>query len=142
MNDLYFDMSSGGSKEILVSQLPPDKNWISYALFIRVAKTQNIRIGKFGLFTFVAGDYIYSGSARRSICARVNRHLRSEKKLRWHIDFLLAAPELEITKVRISTMAECQLVAAGGGKVVVNGFGASDCRHDCGSHLRLLSLNH
>ena len=141
MSDLYFEIIAGRGREILPTELPLDKNWISYALFIRVARIEKITVGRFGSFEFAAGDYLYSGSARKNICARVNRHLRPEKKLRWHIDYLLAAASVNIIKVRISTMAECRLVAAGGGEVVVAGFGASDCACGCGSHLRLLRKN-
>ena len=141
MSDLYFELSTGSGGEISPAQLPANEDWVSYALFIQVARTEKITVGRFGLFEFAAGDYIYSGSARKNICARVNRHLRQEKKLRWHIDYLLANASVKITKVRISTMAECRLVAAGGGEVVVAGFGASDCACGCGSHLRLLRKN-
>ena len=139
MSDIYFDITSGaGEREIVAAQLPGSENWISYQLFIRVARPVTIGVGRLGEFRFAAGDYIYSGSARRGLRARVNRHLRSEKKLRWHIDYLLAAAEVEITRVRISTLNECQLVADSGGAVVVSGFGSSDCRQGCGSHLRLI----
>ena len=139
MSDTYFDITSGGGgRKIAQFGLPDTENWKSYQLFIRVARPLTITVGRLGEFRFAAGDYVYSGSARRGIRARVNRHLRSEKKLRWHIDYLLAAAEVEITRVRISTLDECQLVADSGGTVVVSGFGASDCRQGCGSHLRLL----
>ncbi len=135
MCDIYFNISPGEA-EIPSAMLSDDKNWISYQLFIRVERPEKIVVGRLGKFTFPAGEYIYSGSARRGLCARVNRHLRSEKKLRWHIDYLLAAAAVTITKVRISTTNECQLVAESGGEIVVKGFGASDCCQGCGSHLR------
>ena len=136
MSELYFSINRENGSVISESQLPADKNWISYALFISITTPVKITVGKLGEFAFPAGDYIYYGSAKRALCARVNRHLRSEKKLRWHIDYLLAAAAVTITKVMISTISECQLVAAGGGAIVVTGFGASDCNHACGSHLR------
>ena len=138
VSDLYFEMSGEAGVEGVISRLPEGEDWISYSLFIQVGQEETITVGRLGQFTFAAGDYVYSGSAKRAICARVNRHLRHEKKLRWHIDYLLAAASVRIIKVRISTLAECRLVAESGGKVVVSGFGASDCRHGCGSHLRLL----
>lgn len=139
MSTIDFEINKECCRVITPSQLPPDKNWISYSLYIRVDEIEYIRVGKLGSFRFAPGDYIYSGSARRGICARVNRHLRQEKKLRWHIDYLLAAPSVQITRVRLSTASECRLVAEGGGAVVVSGFGASDCSNSCGSHLRCLS---
>ncbi len=138
MSDLYFVMNTCRQGIITAAQLPVGEEWISYTLFIQAASPARIRVGRLGLFEFAAGEYVYSGSAKRGICARVNRHLRSEKKLRWHIDYLLSTPGVKITKVRISTLAECQLVAEAGGTVVVTGFGSSDCTQGCGSHLRLV----
>ena len=118
--------------------MPSGIPWISYSLFIQIEKTQIITVGRFGRYEFISGDYIYSGSARKNLLARVNRHLRKEKKLRWHIDYLLNAPTVVVVKVLVSTILECELVAAGGGSILVSGFGASDCRSCCGSHLRIL----
>ncbi|MCD6291983.1 MAG: GIY-YIG nuclease family protein [Deltaproteobacteria bacterium] len=120
------------------AQLLSGEEWISYTLFIQVNAPEKIIVGRLGLFEFRAGEYVYSGSAKRGICARVNRHLRTEKKLHWHIDYLLAASAVKITRVRISTLPECQLVAQTGGIVIVPGFGSSDCTQGCGSHLRCL----
>jgi len=138
VNDLYFVMDAGRQEKITVDQLPAGEEWISYTLFIRVSSPEKIIVGRLGEFEFAVGEYVYSGSAKRGICARVNRHLRSEKKLRWHIDYLLVAPAVNITKIRISTLAECQLVAESGGEVTVSGFGSSDCTQGCGSHLRFI----
>ena len=138
MSELIFTFTDQQAKQLTASQLPSDTPWISYSLFIRVEKPQIITIGRFGSFEFISGNYIYSGSARRNLLARVNRHLRQEKKLRWHIDYLLSAPAVVIVKVLVSTISECALVAAGGGSILVPGFGASDCRSGCGSHLRML----
>jgi len=44
-----------------------------------------------GEFDFPAGIRLH-GSAKRNFEARIARHLRQEKTLRWHIDYLLAAP--------------------------------------------------
>ncbi len=138
MSELIFTFTDQQAKQLTASQLSSDTPWISYSLFIRVEKPQIITIGRFGSFEFISGNYIYSGSARRNLLARVNRHLRQEKKLRWHIDYLLSAPAVEIVKVLVSTIPECGLVAAGGGSILVPGFGASDCHSGCGSHLRML----
>jgi len=138
MSELFFAFPDCQSKQLIASQLPSDIPWISYSLFITVAEPQIITVGRLGRFEFIPGNYIYSGSALRNLLARVNRHLRKEKKLRWHIDYFLSAPAVDIVKVLVSTLSECELVAAGGGSIVVSGFGASDCRSGCGSHLRIL----
>ncbi|MEA3348596.1 MAG: GIY-YIG nuclease family protein [Pseudomonadota bacterium] len=138
MSELIFTFTDHQSKQLTATQLPSTISLISYSLYIKIEETQIITVGRFGSFKFISGNYIYSGSARRNLLARVNRHLRKEKKLRWHIDYLLNAPTVDIVKVLVSTVSECELVAASGGSVLVSGFGASDCRSGCGSHLRML----
>jgi Uri superfamily endonuclease len=111
---------------------------ISYQLIIEVKHPLCLQIGRLGEFQFPAGRYVYTGSARRNLEARIARHLVKSKKLRWHIDWLLTAPGVKVVAVRRSRLAECELRQRGGGMIVAPGFGASDCRHGCGSHLRLL----
>lgn len=111
---------------------------ISYQLEIAVARPLSIDVGGLGRCRFPAGRYVYTGSARRNLEARIARHLRTEKTLRWHIDRLLAARGVAVTGVRRSVRGECALNRRVGGAVVVPGFGASDCRAGCGSHLRYL----
>lgn len=72
--------------------------------------------------------------------ARLSRHLRiGGKKSHWHIDYLLKAPEARIEKIVLSTAGECRLnhriSALPRARVVVKGFGASDCTSACPSHL-------
>ena len=45
-------------------------------------------------FPLKGGYYVYVGSAMNSLEKRVARHFRKNKKLHWHIDFLLAKAEL------------------------------------------------
>lgn len=109
----------------------------AYRLHIRVARPVAVTVGRLGRFTFPAGRYIYTGSARRGLEARVARHLATHgKRLRWHIDYLLAAPGCSVTGVERHDADECALNRAVGGRIPVPGFGASDCRNRCGSHLR------
>jgi Uri superfamily endonuclease len=110
----------------------------SYQLEIDVERTIRIRVGRLGRFLFPAGRYVYTGSAKRNIEARIARHLRKEKTLRWHIDWLLSARGVKVAAVKRSNEDECALNQKIGGGIVVPGFGASDCRNACGSHLRYL----
>jgi len=110
----------------------------SYQLRIAVHAQARIPIGAFGVCQFPAGKYVYTGSALNGLEARVARHLRSEKKLHWHIDYLLQ--HAEVTGVDLfpgSGRRECQLnqsaLSLPGAKIIVPGFGSSDCR--CVSHL-------
>ncbi len=110
----------------------------TYQLRIRVDQALRLAIGRLGEFDFPAGNYVYTGSARRHFEARIARHLRAEKTLRWHIDYLLAAAGVAVTEVVRSQAEECHLNQATAGAIPVPGFGASDCKHGCGSHLKYL----
>jgi Uri superfamily endonuclease len=111
-------------------------SYCTYQLQIELTQPLTLAVGRFGVFDFPAGHYVYTGSAKRNFEARIARHLRIEKTLRWHIDYLLVAPGVRVTKVKRSRRDECALNAATGGRVVVAGFGASDCRAGCRSHLK------
>jgi Uri superfamily endonuclease len=111
---------------------------VSYQLRIEIARSVRVTVGRLGDFVFPAGRYVYTGSAKRNFESRIARHLRSEKALRWHIDWLLAARGVKIVGVGRSRKDECALNHSVRGHIVVPGFGASDCRHGCGSHLRYL----
>jgi len=110
----------------------------SYQLLIDVAQPLRCTIGRLGEFDFPAGRYVYTGSATRNPDARIARHLRSDKRLHWHIDYLLAAPGVRVVAVERSRRGECALNRAVRGRIVVGGFGASDCRAGCGAHLKRL----
>jgi Uri superfamily endonuclease len=112
--------------------------YVSYQLQFELTLPVRRVIGRLGEFDFPAGRYRYTGSARRGIEARIARHLRSHKALHWHIDYLLAAPGVRITRVTRSARDECDLNRASPGMVVVPGFGASDCEGRCGAHLKYL----
>ena len=113
----------------------------TYQLHIHLRQTVEIRIGALGLHRFPAGDYIYTGSARRNIEARVRRHCRQEKRVRWHIDYLLHHPAASVVKTTLSSRAECRLNQSTAGEILVPGFGASDCRQGCGSHLKYIAAS-
>lgn len=117
----------------------PDLPPRTYQLLIDVPAPVRVRIGRLGEFDFPAGQYVYTGSALRNIEARVRRHLSATKKLHWHIDYLLAAAGVRVREVRFSDEAECVLNRRTCGTVVIDGFGASDCRAGCGSHLKKIA---
>jgi Uncharacterized conserved protein len=114
------------------------ENPITYQLTIRLTTDTQIAIGRFGSCFFPAGDYIYTGSARRNLEARIARHCRKDKKLRWHIDYLLAKAETSIIHIARYTQAECAINQLQAGSILIKGFGASDCHAGCGSHLKYL----
>ena len=129
----------------------PENEWISlatknpelvtYQLIINLFQPTIIRIGCLGKFDFLSGKYVYTGSARQHLVSRVKRHLTKDKKLRWHIDYLLAVEGAEVTAVHLSEKTECECNKAVKGIVLAAGFGSSDCKEKCGSHLKYLRVD-
>ena len=111
---------------------------ITYRLHIRLAERVTVQVGKLGRFIFPAGRYVYTGSARRGLEARIARHYKKDKPLRWHIDYLTTRPQAEIFQVDRLDMPECAANRTVAGDIIAPGFGASDCRAGCGSHLRYI----
>jgi len=93
-------------------------------------------VGQLGRFLFRQGFYIYVGSAQRNLSARLERHNKKIKPLRWHIDYLSTKAEMlgAMTMAR-PRQRECELAKnlAGLYELAIPRFGASDCR--CGGHL-------
>ncbi len=110
----------------------------TYQLLIRLKRPVNIVIGALGKHPFAAGDYIYTGSAKRNIDKRVARHCRKRKTKRWHIDYLTSHPAARVIETRLFSVEECRLNQESAGDITIPGFGASDCRHGCGAHLKYL----
>lgn len=109
----------------------------SYLLSIYLDRPKRLTIGRKGTFDFPAGHYLYCGSALNGLEARINRHLRADKKLHWHIDYLVAEARIaEVWWKEGGERLECawsEAIATLGGEVAVRGFGSSDCR--CPTHL-------
>lgn len=111
----------------------------AYQLLIRLRRRKHIKVGKLGIFDFPAGWYVYTGSALRGLKARVGRHLSGPRRKRWHIDYLLEhADSVEAFLYPSEHRIECELnlatLSLPGAKVLVSGFGSSDCRR-CPAHL-------
>lgn len=77
------------------------------------------------------------------LIGRLSHHLsKRTKKIYWHIDYLLKCPEAHVKKVVVypgASRKECRLnqrmATLPGAKVILKGFGASDCCSGCPSHL-------
>lgn len=116
----------------------------TYILFLESKKDIEPEVGRLGKIRIPKGLYAYVGSAMgRSVNLdnRVKRHQELAKKkrgnLQWHIDYFTTAPGVGITGiVKIAGKAmECSaasLLEKSGGRVVMDGFGSSDCR--CRTH--------
>jgi Uri superfamily endonuclease len=106
-----------------------------YAIAVQVEKHLCIRVGALGHRDFARGTYLYVGSARRRLVARVRRHCAPEKVLRWHIDYLTSVASVCFVWAWAPEQAtECGLAEVLTRHArVVPGFGASDCA--CEGHL-------
>jgi sugar fermentation stimulation protein A len=103
---------------------------------------RTIEIGSYGRINFKKGYYLYTGSAMNSLSSRIKRHLRKEKTMRWHIDYLIPyLQDLKAIPIQSSEDLECLLseslssVSEG----YIKGFGSSDCH--CQSHLYWMQNN-
>ena len=108
----------------------------TYIAVFSLARRRRIRVGRLGCFSFKPGVYLYAGSAQRNLSARLERHFRQAKPLRWHIDYLSAqAVMIGAMIVPGPRERECELAGQLGHiyQLVMPGFGASDC--GCGGHL-------
>lgn len=108
----------------------------TYLLLIEARESMTVTVGRLGIMPVVAGFYAYVGSAMAGLEPRLARHLRKEKAMHWHIDYLLAVTELaEIWAHRGVERLECQWARLLGEEMrqPMSGFGASDCR--CATHL-------
>ncbi len=144
--DFPVELSHGGLAE-------QDRGSYLVSLFLPAGAA--LEVGALGWIDFPPGWYVYAGSARRGLKARIARHLRiggnllkgnlskgnlssrvQRKKLHWHIDYLAeAATYAKGYPIASYQNLECELARelAEIGGVPVEGFGSTDCR--CRSHL-------
>ncbi|MEJ2739373.1 MAG: GIY-YIG nuclease family protein [Dehalococcoidia bacterium] len=114
----------------------------TYALLVFLKDGLRLRIGRLGVHDFPQGYYVYAGSALGGLSGRLKRHLKPEKRLRWHIDYLLQHAVIsQIWYVQSGERLECTwnslVFALPGAKPSLKGFGSSDCR--CTTHLTYFS---
>ena len=107
----------------------------SYVLLIELPEEQTIATGSLKAIYFPRGYYAYVGSAMGGFKSRLNRHLKSNKKPHWHIDYLLEETSIsEIILCETNDRVECTIAQALSYQFdSIPGFGSSDCK--CRSHL-------
>ena len=77
---------------------------------------------------------MYIGSAMNNLKSRVKRHLSNEKKLHWHVDYLLKHSEITEVIYNLDKKVECELSKEmSKNNEYIQDFGCSDC--ECESHL-------
>jgi Uri superfamily endonuclease len=108
-----------------------------YVVATRVPRRSEIVVGALDAQVFERGWYAYVGSARRGRDARVARHMRAGKPLRWHADYLFSPFPATRAWLVDTPLSECELAAhlehATGAVRALPRFGASDC--GCRGHL-------
>lgn len=106
-----------------------------YLLIIEIKNDSIFQIGKLGNIRFYKGFYVYVGSALNGLEQRILRHLRQQKKLHWHIDYVLKkANIIEVFYKESNVKEECVIAEILDEKLSsVPDLGCSDC--SCKSHL-------
>ncbi len=112
----------------------------SYVLVMALGR-ERLLVGGLGEVAFPAGWYVYCGSALNGLAGRIRRHCRCEKKMHWHIDYLLRyATVVEVRWELGRARRECEWSAQTrrleDARTIVKGFGSSDC--GCVGHLAWL----
>lgn len=107
----------------------------AYLLLMELSAEKSIQIGRKCSFVFPTGWYVYVGSAMNGIEQRVRRHLSSEKKMHWHIDYFLQHAQIQELYYKESKQKEECDVAQSFSRSYQGflGFGCTDC--SCKSHL-------
>ncbi len=126
--------------------LIPSRSGI-YSIGIQLMEPLEVSVRK-KPYRLEAGTYVYTGSALgkgSNLHARIARHLSEWKKTHWHIDQItnsVHASILFIVFSETSQKEECNvnksIAEITQARVPAPGFGSSDCRSECQSHLLLL----
>ncbi len=114
-----------------------------YVFLLRLQSASTLTVGALGEHHFPAGWYMYTGSAKKNLHKRVERHWSVKPARRWHFDYLSTALDSEpvgaIVVPNAAGISECELNRRIGDLVgnhaPVPRFGASDCRAGCPAHL-------
>ena len=112
-----------------------------YALIVESEAPTIVEVGSLGSVSLDKGLYVYIGSAKGpgGLRARLRRHMSRDKKIRWHIDYILSSRSTRLRALvhaRTEGLRECvltpQLEKLGLVHVKYK-LGSSDCRN-CRSH--------
>lgn len=106
-----------------------------YLLVLRVPTDKQISTGRLGSTCFTKGFYVYVGSALNGLHQRIQRHMRHQKNIHWHIDYLLQHAEITHVFYKATELPEECILAKTLEQTFssIPGFGCSDCT--CQSHL-------
>jgi len=118
----------------------------NYTLLVYLKTQRQMAVGGLGVKNFQKGYYAYTGSAfgkgSLGLGGRILRHIKKQKTRRWHIDYLLSDEDTCLKAVVAGAMGqkmECAinqcLRDSFHAQIPFSGFGSSDCKERCGSHL-------
>jgi Uri superfamily endonuclease len=128
LNTIYSDLPCGGC----------------YQLFLKITEKLDLGVEALGNISFPAGVYIYTGSQQKNLMKRLIRHVALHKKRFWHIDYLTSDPGVTFSGIIIyfAERQECRInqnyQVHSGAQLHFPGFGSTDCKKGCGSHLLFL----
>ena len=121
----------------------------SYLIIGRLDHVIQLTTGSFSGQLLKKGYYLYSGSAfgPGGLRARISRHLIKDSKKFWHYDHLKASLCFEEILFSIDAVRqECKFIQKlgemEGVSFPIHGFGSSDCRQKCPSHLARFPLSY
>ena len=124
----------------MMHEIPSEKG--NYILIFRLEERIRQNMPRFKDVILDPGYYFYCGSAHGNggLKGRITRHPTKSYKKFWHIDFLKEClPPSEVWCQVSSEKNECSfcqfLHSQMGGEIPIKGFGSSDCRKKCESHL-------
>jgi Uri superfamily endonuclease len=116
----------------------------TYTIIVRCKHASYSTFGKLGRARLQRGYYLYTGSALGrgavSLERRIERHMRRQKRLRWHVDYLTSRPDCNVTGVVYvisDSRLECKVNSSLSKELNVSPvllkIGATDCK--CNGHL-------
>ena len=115
-----------------------------YVIIMSLNRPVKVKVGALGMVMFERGEYLYIGSAKRSLKKRIERHRRRRKPLRWHIDYFRKVSIWRNSVSFTGHSGECRLARliekAVDGAIACDRFGSSDCR--CPGHLIHTTMDH
>ena len=121
----------------------------TYLLIVKVTRNARISVGRLEDTEFKRGLYLYIGSAKRGLDKRIARHLTKQKKLHWHIDYILSSEQISVLEVWTKEAnEECAIAHMVSNihetEIVRKGIGSSDCKcftHFCFFNGKLLKIH-
>lgn len=115
-----------------------------YQLILKLDQTISLEIGALCRLTLNPGIYLYTGRHRKSLLARISRHLKKEKSVYWHIDYFTVHPAIKAENVIIfpETDAECKINLdfhhLFNTRFLYRGLGSGDCKNKCVAHIQFI----